>query len=79
MAILVDKHPSIDGEVIEYGHEALPVAARVVQTVVTEHDCEIVTLVVGEKVPDALADTLRTSLRRTHPHIEVTIVQGGGP
>ncbi|RYG75753.1 DAK2 domain-containing protein [Yimella sp. RIT 621] len=69
----------IDGEVIEYGHEALPVAARVVQTLVTEHDCEIVTLVVGEKVPDALADTLRASLRRTHPDIEVTIVQGGGP
>lgn len=69
----------IDGEVIAVGTEALPVAAEVVETLVSERDCEIVTLVAGEKAPDTLADTLRTSLGRAHPDLEVTIVAGGGP
>lgn len=69
----------IDGEVIAVGAEALPVAAEVVRTLVTERPREIVTLVVGEKAPESLADTVRTSLGRSHPEIEVTIVGGGGP
>lgn len=69
----------IDGEVIAFGGEALPVAAKVVETLVSEHDCEIVTLVAGEKAPETLADTVRTSLLRAHPDLEVSIVAGGGP
>ncbi|MBC9956728.1 DAK2 domain-containing protein [Yimella sp. cx-51] len=69
----------IDGEVIGFGAEALPVAAQVVQTLLADHEREIVTLIPGEKAPAALADTVRASLTRSHPHLEVSIVEGRGP
>lgn len=69
----------IDGEVIAFGAEALPIAAQVVQTLVAEHAGELVTLITGENAPEALAATLATSLSRTHPGVEVTTLSGRGP
>ena len=69
----------IDGEVVGFGVEALPVAADVIDTLTSEHDAEILTLVIGDEAPEALGETLRSGLTRSHPDLEITVIQGGGP
>ncbi|GAB3578873.1 DAK2 domain-containing protein [Calidifontibacter terrae] len=70
---------AIDGEVITHAAQALPVAARLLELLITERDAELVTLVTGVQAPAALADTLRVDLARRHPDVEVSVVDGRGP
>ncbi|MET8171106.1 DAK2 domain-containing protein [Streptomyces clavifer] len=66
----------IDGDVAVIGEE-VPGTARTVLDRMLSAGGELVTLVLGEDVPDALADALREHVREGHPAVDTVVYRGG--
>ncbi|MGW2653273.1 DAK2 domain-containing protein [Streptomyces sp. NPDC001478] len=66
----------IDGDVAVIGHD-LPATARAVLDRMLAAGGELVTLVLGEDVPDALADTLENHVREGYLAVDTMVYRGG--
>ncbi|WP_328719191.1 DAK2 domain-containing protein [Streptomyces sp. NBC_00247] len=68
----------IDGDVAVIGAD-VPGTARTVLDRMLAAGGELVTLVLGEHVPDALGDTLESYVREGHLAVDTTVYRGGHP
>lgn len=68
----------IGSDVITIGQSILEVTMSLLDLMLATGG-EMVTLVVGRRAPDGLADDLRTDLGRRHPEVELVILAGGHP
>ncbi|MEZ0090687.1 DAK2 domain-containing protein [Streptacidiphilus sp. EB129] len=68
----------IDGDVAVIGTETAETAGIVLDRMLAAGG-EMVTLILGEGVPDALADQLVAHVRRAHPVVDTLVYRGGQP
>jgi dihydroxyacetone kinase-like predicted kinase len=67
----------LDGAVAVVGAEVLWVVCRLVDRLA--EGAELLTVVLGEQAPAGLADQLTEHVRRGHPHLAVSVLDGGQP
>lgn len=68
----------VQGDIVSIGDEVGAVAAEVLDRMLTGGG-ELVSLVLGTQAPPGLAATLAARVRRSHPGVEVTVLDGGQP
>ena len=68
----------IDGDVAVIGRETGQTAAVVLDRMLAAGG-ELVTLILGEGVPDEVADQLVAHVRRAHPVVDTVVYRGGQP
>ncbi|MEV3993352.1 DAK2 domain-containing protein [Streptomyces sp. NPDC049837] len=66
----------IDGDVAVIGHDVATVAETVLDRMLSGGG-ELVTLVLADDAPEALADRLETHVRETHLAVDTVVYQGG--
>jgi uncharacterized protein len=68
----------LDGDFAVIGNDVVAVAQEVVTRLLSGGG-EMVTLVTGDEAPEGLAAHVSAAVRRVHPEVEVTVVDGGQP
>jgi len=68
----------VAGDVVEIGDDVADVAVRLLARLLSTGG-ELVTLVRGDEVDDAVVDTVRRRVRREQPGVEVQVYDGGQP